>query len=187
MRIIKKIRDIFFITQYYCFIRFLPSTTTPLVGKMSRNLRGAFLRAYNRVNFAKGINVGKKVFLGNLKCIKIGEKSGLGDRFDLRATNLTIGKYVMTAEDIIVIGGGHIHNKTDVPMCEQGMLPKSNLTIEDDVWIGRRVTIVAKNYTIGRGAIIGAGAVVTKAVEPYAIVAGNPAKVIGYRKPSDTL
>lgn len=54
------------------------------------------------------------------------------------------------------------------------------ITIGNDVWIGTRSTIL-KGVTIGDGAIIGAGSVVTKDVDPYEIVAGNPAKHIGMR------
>jgi acetyltransferase-like isoleucine patch superfamily enzyme len=50
--------------------------------------------------------------------------------------------------------------------------------IEDDVWIGFSASIM-KGVKIGRGAIIGAGSMVTKDVPPYAIVAGNPAQTIG--------
>ncbi len=57
----------------------------------------------------------------------------------------------------------------------------SKLIIENDVWIGKNVMITSKCDYIGNGAIIGAGSVVTKNVEPYTIVAGNPAKVIGMR------
>lgn len=64
---------------------------------------------------------------------------------------------------------------------EKGIVERSRLKIGNDVWIGARVTILAKIGTIGNGVIIGAGSVVTKAVPDYAIVAGNPAKVIGYR------
>ena len=51
----------------------------------------------------------------------------------------------------------------------------------DHVWIGAGVTIL-DGCTIGRGCIVGAGAVVTKSIEPYAIVAGVPAKKIGMRE-----
>lgn len=54
-------------------------------------------------------------------------------------------------------------------------------TIGHDVWIGRNVLILPKVKTIGNGAIIGAGSVVTHDVEPYSVVAGNPAKLIKYR------
>ncbi|MEY4750081.1 MAG: hypothetical protein RIQ60_2295 [Pseudomonadota bacterium] len=53
--------------------------------------------------------------------------------------------------------------------------------IEDDVWVGHAAIILPSVKVVGRGAIIAAGAVVTKDVPPYAIVAGNPAKVIRHR------
>ena len=63
----------------------------------------------------------------------------------------------------------------------QGNIPKSELEIKDNVWIGTRAIILGNVRTIGTGSIIGAGAVVTKPVPDYAIVAGNPARVIRYR------
>lgn len=64
-------------------------------------------------------------------------------------------------------------------------LPKlrdSNLVIEEDCWIGSRVTIVKGCTKIGQGAVVAAGAVVTKDVPPFAVVGGNPAKIIKFRK-----
>jgi len=55
------------------------------------------------------------------------------------------------------------------------------LVIEDDVWVGHNVMILPGCKRIGRGAVIGAGAVVTKDVEAYAIMAGNPARKLRYR------
>lgn len=57
---------------------------------------------------------------------------------------------------------------------------KGDIVVKDDVWIGMNA-IVCSGVTIGQGAIVAAGAIVTKDVEPYAIVGGNPAKVIKYR------
>jgi len=51
------------------------------------------------------------------------------------------------------------------------------VVIEDHVWIGFNVAIL-KRVTIGKGAIIGAGSVLTEDVEPFTVVAGNPAKII---------
>lgn len=55
---------------------------------------------------------------------------------------------------------------------------KAPVTIEDKVWIGMHA-IVLKGVTVGEGAVVGAGAVVTKDVPPFAIVAGNPARIVG--------
>lgn len=57
---------------------------------------------------------------------------------------------------------------------------KGNIVVGSDVWIGQN-SVVLSGVTIGQGAVIGAGAIVTKDVPPYAIAAGNPAKVIKYR------
>lgn len=58
------------------------------------------------------------------------------------------------------------------------------VTIEDDVWIGCNVVIL-KGVTIGRGAVIGAGSIVTTDVPPFALVAGNPARVIRKLTPDE--
>lgn len=63
---------------------------------------------------------------------------------------------------------------------ESDLLFSGNMQIGNDVWIGRRA-IIMPGIKIGDGAIVGAGAIVTKDVPPYAIVAGNPAKLIRYR------
>ena len=74
----------------------------------------------------------------------------------------------------------HNVSRIDVPMNQQGMEESGTVVIEDDVWIGARVTIL-KDVTIGKGSIIGAASVVTKDVPPYSVVAGNPARLIRKR------
>ena len=59
-------------------------------------------------------------------------------------------------------------------------LSKGDIIIGDDVWFGTNA-LICSGVKIGQGAVIAAGAVVTKDVEPYAIVGGNPAKLIKYR------
>jgi len=63
-------------------------------------------------------------------------------------------------------------------------LREEPVTIDDDVWIGCNV-VVLKGVTIGRGAVIGAGSIVTHSVPPYALVAGNPARVIRELSPDE--
>ena len=66
-------------------------------------------------------------------------------------------------------------------MVEQDTITCRPCVVEDDVWIGHNAVITPGVNRIGRGAVIAAGATVTRDVPPYAIVAGNPGKVIKYR------
>jgi virginiamycin A acetyltransferase len=61
---------------------------------------------------------------------------------------------------------------------DEWMITPKSLIIEDDVWIGHNVTILANTQRIGRGAIVAAGAVVREPVAPYMIVGGVPARVL---------
>lgn len=60
------------------------------------------------------------------------------------------------------------------------------VVIDDDVWVGARATIL-RGVTVGRGAIVGAGSLVNKSVPPYAIVGGNPARVLRFRWDVETI
>jgi len=76
------------------------------------------------------------------------------------------------------------------PLCghvEQELIHRSELVVGNDVWVGQNAIILARVRRIGDGAVIGAGAVVTKDVPDYAIVAGNPAKIIKYRFSEKTI
>lgn len=75
---------------------------------------------------------------------------------------------------------GHGYERTDIPMVKQPSTAKKTV-IEDDVWFGANVVVVG-GVRIGRGSIIGAGAVVTKDVAPYSVMGGVPAKLIRKRK-----
>ena len=72
-----------------------------------------------------------------------------------------------------------VYNLTDYDYHSLSMnTPKSKpIIIQDDVWIGRRA-IILKGVTIGEGAVVAAGSIVTKDVPPHTLVAGNPAKII---------
>lgn len=63
---------------------------------------------------------------------------------------------------------------------------KGPIVLGNDVWVGARATILS-GVTIGDGAVVAACSVVTKDVEPYAIVAGNPARLVRYRFSADTI
>ena len=92
---------------------------------------------------------------------------------------ITFGDNVLIGPKVIIWGRDHGTDKSS-PMNTQTYTRKP-ITIGNDVWIGA-CSIILKGVKIGDGAIVGAGSVVTKDVEPYSVVAGNPAKLIKYRQ-----
>lgn len=89
-----------------------------------------------------------------------------------------IGDYFHSGTECMIITENHNYEGDEIPY--DSTYVRKTITIGDCVWFGNRVTVVG-NITIGEGAIIAAGSVVTKDVPPLAIVGGNPAKVIKYR------
>lgn len=111
--------------------------------------------------------------------ISLGDNSGIGIRAQIE-DYVTIGKNVMMGPDCMIFTRNHEFGDKTCPMCTQGFSEICPVTIEDDVWIGARV-IILPGVHVGKGSILGAGAVVTKNVEPYSIVGGNPAKLLKKR------
>ena len=178
---ISKIKYLLGALLYYGLGYYLPNNYFPIIGKWCAKFSAITLNIANS-NISTSTNVGSRVYLGNLKSIVISKNSGIGNRFKMQNVLLHMGTDVICAEDVLIMGGGHHYDSLDRPIKYQGELPKTTLTIEDGVWIGAKVLILAKNTSIGEGAILGAGSVVTKSVPPFAIVGGNPAKIIKYRK-----
>ncbi len=96
--------------------------------------------------------------------------------------NIIIGANCMIAHRCTFTPYQHGFADADQPMREQPLTSRGDIVLEDDVWLGVNV-VVMDGVTIGRGAIVGAGAVVTKDVPPLAIVGGVPARVIRFREP----
>lgn len=93
---------------------------------------------------------------------------------------ITIGNGVRIAPHVMIVASNHIFADTDTPIHKQGV-ENAPIVIEDDVWIAGKVMIVA-GVRIGRGSVIGAGAVVTKDIPPWSVAVGVPARVIKTRK-----
>lgn len=110
--------------------------------------------------------------------IKVGDNSGLGVRCVIQG-NVTIGRDVMMGPDVKIYSWNHGHESLDLLLRLQ---PSYCLEtkVGNDVWIGANV-IILPGKKIGNHVIIGSGAVVTKDVPDYAIVAGNPARLIRMR------
>ena len=112
--------------------------------------------------------------------VELGDHSGIGINCELYGP-VSIGENVMMGPEVIIYTSGHRHDRTDIPMMQQGNSETLPVVIGNDVWIGRRAMIMP-GVKIGNGCIIGAGAVVTKDIPDYSIAAGVPAKVVKNRK-----
>jgi acetyltransferase-like isoleucine patch superfamily enzyme len=125
--------------------------------------------------------------------ISVGEDVSLGISPIILASrsHVRIGNHVMFGPEVIIVGGNHrvdLVGRYMKSVTDAEKRPEDDLgvVIEDDVWIGARA-IILHGVIIGRGAIVAAGAVVTKSVPPYAIVGGNPARVLRFRWDVDTI
>ena len=122
--------------------------------------------------------------------------------------DVQIGRYCSIASGFAIISGDHPlsyltthpftysnelygdaeeYRDIDFKKRQQPAEPSEPLVIGHDVWIGHRVIILGKVHSIGNGAVIGAGAVVTRDVPPYAVVGGNPARILKYRFDESTI
>lgn len=173
-----------FLILYYGFARFLPKSTTPVIGKLSKLIRrgvAKHLFKKDATHNCKKLNVEQGAYFGNGKNFTVGYYVGLGKNFKSLNRIVTIDDYLLMGEDVLFLGGGHNIDRTDVTIGEQGNKEQTPLHIAGDVWIGARVIVLPGCKRIGHGAVIGAGSVVTKDVPDWAVVGGNPARVIRYR------
>lgn len=162
--------------------------------RKKKRLRKKFVAKYwnrrNRHNQVTIFNI-RRSKIADLKKIIVGNKSygAIEPRFfGAKNEGLIIGNYVSIATGSkFILGGNHPYKGFSTFPFKVKCLgekveatTKGPIIVEDDVWIGENV-VVMSGVTIGQGAIVAAGSVVTKDVEPYSIVGGNPAKLIKYR------
>jgi len=172
---------IFFLSLYYGFARHLPVSYKPYGGELAKKIRYfCCKRIFDKCGINVNVEHGADFSHGG--GIEIGDNSGLGINSWIGVAK--IGKDVMMGNEVMLISANHAYSDLTRPMREQGGEPHRPIIVEDDVWIGARA-IILPGRRIGRGAIVGAGAVVTKDVPSYAIVGGNPARILKYRKPQE--
>ena len=112
--------------------------------------------------------------------VRIGDRCSINPFCVLYGTGgLRIGNMVRIAAHTVIVAAMHKFDRIDVPICEQGSEARG-IEIGDDVWIGTGARIL-DNVRIGTGAVIAAGAVVVRDVEPYTVVGGVPARLIRRR------
>jgi acetyltransferase-like isoleucine patch superfamily enzyme len=107
--------------------------------------------------------------------VLIGNNSGIGLN-NVIIGPVTIGNYVMLAQNIVISGLNHGFENITIPPRLQKVITKQ-ITIGDNVWIGAN-SVVTAGITIGKNAVIGAGSVVTKDIPEFSVAVGNPARVI---------
>ena len=112
--------------------------------------------------------------------IKIGNNCSVNSFCHISGNGgVTIGDNVRIATGCVIVSANHNFEKIDMPIYLQGET-KMEIHIEDDCWLGAGVKVLS-GVTIGKGSVIGAGAVVTKDIPPYSVVVGVPGKVIKRR------
>lgn len=129
--------------------------------------------------------------------IEIGKYSygGCFDPNNIRAYT-TIGRYCSFAKDVYVFNANHplafksthpfFYNST-FGYVERDQIERRHIEIGNDVWIGQNVIILPRVTRIGDGAVIGAGTVITQNVPEFAVVVGNPSRLIRYRFSKETI
>ncbi len=112
--------------------------------------------------------------------LRIGSNVGMGQGCFIQVRGpVNIGSNVIFGPGVSIFSENHRSSDLSVFINEQGVT-RTGVTIEDGVWLGSRA-MVLDGVSVGRGSIVAAGSVVTRDVEPLAIVGGAPARLIRYR------
>ncbi len=152
--------------------------------------QSADLQAKRRAAYKKQYGLGENCFVGyNVifhrhhyvdSKIVTGENCGFSEHVDIDYTGgLQLGNKVWISEGTKIFSHNH-STELEKTNLDKGCII-TPLTIHDNVWIGARAMIMPGVVEIGRGAIVSANTCINKKVPPYAIVMGNPAKIVGFR------
>lgn len=157
--------------------------------------RSASLQAKRRVAYKKQYGLGDNCFVGydvifhkhhyvDAKVVT-GAKCGFSEHVDIDYTGgLVMEDYAWISEGTKILT--HNHSMSYSSGLDKGCM-STPLVIRDRAWIGARCMIMPGVNEIGRGAIISAGTIVKQKIPPYAIVMGNPAKIVGFRYMPDEI
>ena len=154
--------------------------------KKGRNIilgRGIEIFGTENIHIGNDVHfMGKDYLDAREGLIAIGSQSSFNIGVILDASfngKIAVGDNVMIGPNTAIIASSHVYSRTDIPIRDQGHTG-GTITIEDDVWIGAN-SVITPGVVIKRGAIIGAGAVVTHDIGEFVIAGGVPAKSLGIR------
>jgi acetyltransferase-like isoleucine patch superfamily enzyme len=136
----------------------------------------------NRIHLENGVILERNVIIGALNntFIHIGQDTFIGPSVSIMGPgDIKIGKHCLIAAHTAMYANNHNFADLTEPIKYQGITCKG-IVIEDDCWLGHGVKVL-DGVTIGRGSVIGAGAVVTKDIPPFSVAVGIPARVIKSR------
>jgi acetyltransferase-like isoleucine patch superfamily enzyme len=151
------------------------------VGKNVQISHEVYITGPRYITLNDNVTIGPRSEIIPYAKVAVGEDTQLGGHFSLIAGGeIQIGKNVLFGPGCSIFSFSHNYQDPHRPIMEQGTSSKG-ITIGDDVWLGANV-VVLDGVTIGKGSVIGAGAVVTKDIPPYSVAAGVPAKVFKKRE-----
>lgn len=165
--------------------RALTYVTNHVVNRIpSHSVRKAWYRGALGIELGAGTGIllGLRLWLyGPGQVRRLNTRIGAGTRINRDCSldtrgGLSIGDHVSISPEVVVLTADHDLSEAGFPLRHRPVV------IEDHVWLGMRA-MVLPGVRIGRGAVIAAGAVVSRDVEPLSVVAGVPARVVGHRKP----
>ena len=145
---------------------------------------GIVIRGFRNIAIEDGVGImaNSYVYADPGDCA-IGAGTSINNNVQINASGgrIAIGRSVLIGPNCVLRAADHEFSDTTRDIREQGSRA-GEIIIEDNVWLGSNV-VVTRDVRIGTGAVIGAGAVVTRDVPPYAVAAGVPARVIRMREP----
>ena len=175
----RNLKKSIYLILYYSFARYLPVSYT-FFGKIlhSKQIRYYICKhIFKRIG--KNVNIERKAYFGSGKDLEIGDNSGLGVNCVV-PNNVIIGKDVMMGPNCYILTQNHKFDDLDIPMNKQGFTRGYQTIIEDNVWIGRNVTMTPGRH-ISLGSVIGACCLLCKDFPENSIVGGNPSRLIRTR------
>ena len=167
------------------------------IGLIGRSINKIIINPIKKCSVGKHgrmVHFGRGCRFFGIRNVYIGNDVYLGEKNLLMCTRarINIGDHVMTGPGVTMITGGHridIEGRPMTSITNDEKLPENDqdINIKGDNWIGAN-SIILKGVTIGEGAVVAAGAVVTSDVPPYAVYGGVPAKMIKmrFKKGEDT-